>query len=110
LAMAAYSGLKSKDELASLDNLLASLICSWNLSMADLHVWPTYSILLLLTLLVTWITPLSENGQRLVEELRCFYLSLLSTEEKKGQMKDKAPNKTTSNTLHLPTMKTDSLV
>jgi hypothetical protein len=37
LAMAAYSGLKSKDELASLDNLLASLICSWNLSKADLH-------------------------------------------------------------------------
>jgi hypothetical protein len=30
--MAAYSGLKSKDELASLNNLLASLICSWNLS------------------------------------------------------------------------------
>jgi hypothetical protein len=30
--MATYSGLKSKDELASLDNLLASLICSWNLS------------------------------------------------------------------------------
>ncbi len=50
LAMVAYSGLKSNDELASLDNLLASLICSWNLSKADLHVEPTYSILLLLTL------------------------------------------------------------